>query len=316
MFKNSFDTAAGSAVFPHALPGRLLVAKAEGTVNEVSQFPGILALTENSKENANIPVFRHPFSQTILDKETTFIDLRPYRSVLTYGIQGEVEFNNEGAVGIMFRRAVLESIWEKSAIDGFFFNIDVPLVIFSKWVSGLLKSKLTLNEAVAQKAQAIIAYYYYCLHIEKADFNDRKKEVFAVKISRMLNIPYQRLESWFMPLDYLANIDDLCTALAQHSGSLSLSRIDKRVIWNLTATSWYGGSDVRELIGVSLEYPPAFVAMIYAACANEKFYRKAFLSQLVEKEKRNIKADNFVGTVNDLIRSAASYPGGKDAKSF
>ena len=45
--------------------------------------------------------------------------------------------------------------------------------------------------------------------------------------------------------------------------------------------------------------------MIYAACAGEKLYRKAFLSQLIEKEKGKIRSDEFVGRVNDMIRMSA-----------
>lgn len=305
MFKHSFDTAGGSAVFPSELPGKLLIAKAEGKLDPVSQFKGLLALTQSTKETANIPFFRHPFAMDVQSEPLTFIDLRPYRNSLSQNAKGEVEFVNEGAAGILFRRAILEMNWEKGAMDGFFFNIDVPLAIFSKWIGGLLKSKLTLNDAVGEKVQALVAFYYYCLHTEKNQFDTRQRQVFTVKISRILNIPYQRLESWFEPLDYMANLEDLCVALAKYGNSLSLKRIDHRVIWGLVATSWFGGADVRELLTVSLEYPPTFIAMIYAACAGEKLYRKAFLSQLIEKEKGKIRSDEFVGRVNDMIRMSA-----------
>lgn len=306
MFKHSFDTSAAMALYPSNLSGKLLIAKAEDALTPVASFKGLLGVVEKSPQTEQIPIFRHPFSQDISAVPYTFIDLRPYRAMLKQNELGEVEFNNEGNVGIVFRRAVLEMAWQES-VDSFFFNIDVPLTIFSKWLTGLLKNKLNLNESVALKVQAIVAYYYYCLHCDKAKFDDRKFEVFCVKISRILGIPYQKLDIWLKPIGYIENLDGLCVALREHGESLSLRSLDKRILWTLTSTSWFGSSDVRELLAVSLEYPPAFVAMIYAACANEKMYRKAWLTQLIEREGRRLKTDEFVGRVNDLIRITANH---------
>lgn len=307
MFKHSFDTSAGSSVFPSSLPGKLLIAKAEGALSPVNGFGNLLAAVDKTPQMEQVPVFRHPFEQDVTGVPFTFFDLRPYRSVLHTNQDGTVDFQNEGSVGIVFRRAVLEMAWASGNIDAFYFNIDVPLAIFSKWISGLLKNKLNLDELVTEKLKAIVAYYYYCLHCEESKFDSRRVEVFTIKISRILGIPYQKLDTWLRPIGYLANLDDLCSALAKHGVSASLRRLDKRIFWTLTSTSWFGSSEVREQLAVALEYPPMFVAMIYSSCAGEKQYRKAWLTQLIEREGRSLKSGEFVGRVNDLIAMTANH---------
>lgn len=307
MFKHSFDTSAGSSIFPASLPGKMLVANAEGALTPINHFKGLFAVLEKTPELEAIPVFRHPLSQEVQSIPYTYIDLRPYRGTLKLNADGTTDFVNEGSVGIIFRRAVLEMAWSEGNIDAFYFNVDVPLAIFAKWLTGLLKNKLNLNELVAEKLKAITAYYYYCLHCDTKDFNDRRHEVFCVKISRILNIPYQKLDLWLRPVGYMANLDDYCKALAEFGESLSLKRIDKRILWTLTSTSWFGSSEVREQLAVALEYPPMFIAMIYSACAGEKQYRKAWLTQLIDREGRNLKTDDFVARVNDLIALTANH---------
>ncbi|QQV92082.1 virion structural protein [Klebsiella phage vB_KpM_FBKp24] len=307
MFKHSFETSAGSSVFPSSLPGKLLIAKAEGALTPVNRFKGLLAAIEKSPQLESIPIFRHPFAQDVQGVPYTYIDLRPYRNVLTLNSDGSVDFNNEGSAGIVFRRAVLEMAWAEGNTDAFYFNIDVPLAIFAKWLTGLLKNKLNLNEMTSEKVKAITAYYYYCLHCAEADFNERRHEVFCIKISRILNIPFQKLDVWLRPVGYMANLDDYCKALAEFGESLSLKRMDKRILWTLTSTSWFGSSEVREWLAVALEYPPMFIAMIYSSCAGEKQYRKAWLTQLIDREGRGLKSDEFIGRVNDLIAMTANH---------
>lgn len=303
MFNRSFETSAGSVVFPPSLPGKILIAKAEGSLAKIAAVPDVLALVERNIRTKDIPPFNNPYLLTNTEGTTTFINLSPYKSSLRYSPEGELIAPTVGDAGILLRRALLERAWSDGVIDPFFFNIDAPITIFSRWLSGLLRSNLTLSDEVATKVEALTAYYYYCLHIKEEELTARMLDVFTVKISRILRVPFQTLSDWFTPIGYLANLEDFCEMLKKHAGSISFRNIEKRLVWTLTSTSWFGPVGTKELIATSLEFPPAFIALVYAGI-NERTYRKAFLSQLIEREGRRLNGVEFTTRVDDITRQA------------
>lgn len=306
MFKHSFETTSGIAIFPQSLPGKLLVAKAENALLPVAGKKNILVLLDKTPLTKDIPPFNHPYFMENTEGKTTVINLAPYRGVVQRNESGEVILPTMGAAGILARRTLLEEIWSNGDVSSFFFNIDVPLTVFSLWLGGLLKSRLTLNDETAMKAEALTAYYYLCLHLKEEDFDEKKLEIVAIKVNRILRIPIQTLKDWFSPVGYLANLDAYCDALRKFGGSMSFKNLDKRAVWNLTSTSWFGSTDTKELIAAALEYPPAFNAIVYSGIG-EKFYRKAFLSHLIERTGKRLDTRSFISGIDGTIRSLAEH---------
>ena len=145
-------------------------------------------------------------------------------------------------------------------------------------------------------------HYYMCLHFNKEDFTADSNKMLAVRISRALRLPVQKVIDWVAPLPYLANLDDFCNiALVKNSGTVALSGIDRRVLWAMTGTGWFGSADTKEVLAVSLEFPPAFVSMVYTG-TTDRLARKAALSQLIEKEGRTLGAQAYCQRIDGLIR--------------
>lgn len=309
MFKHSFDTTAGNVYFPHALPGRLLVADAEGALMKpvFEKFPFITAVVEKNARTNTIPSFLQPFTTTVSGVETTYIDLRFYSSQLRRSQEGGLLFPTEGALGILLRRTLLEIEWCQAGTRQLMYSSDVPLVIFARWIKGLLAKKLNLNEETAAKIEILIGYYYLSLFITEEELTEKQVEVFAIKLNRNFRQPFQKIMEWISPIGYLANLQDLADCLVSFGGSNALSGLSKSVLWSLTSTSWFGSNDVKELLNIALEYPPAFTALVYAG-ATEKIYRKAFLTQVIEREGKKINTPNFIAQIDSIVRSMAVYP--------
>ncbi|UQT02916.1 hypothetical protein TOTORO_00530 [Serratia phage vB_SmaS-Totoro] len=306
MFKRTYDTTAGSIYYQGTLPGRLLVAKAEGTLTAdlIPGIPDLYCLVEKSARTDMIPTFFHLMKVQAGASEAPFyvIDLRPYRSQLRDAGNGRPILSNEGTVGHFTRRALLEMHWDKFGGRPLLFAGDVPIVIFARWIGGLLRSRFNLNEESSPRVQVFAAYYYMCLHLNKEDFTADSNKMLAVRIARALRLPAQKVIDWLAPLPYLANLDDFCNiALVKNSGTVALSGIDRRVLWAMTGTGWFGSADTKEVLAASLEFPPAFVSMVYTG-TTDRLARKAALSQLIEREGRNLGAQAYCQRIDGLIR--------------
>lgn len=305
MFKRTYDTTAGSIYYQGSLPGRLLVAKAENTLTAdlIPGIPDLYCLVEKSARTDSIPTFFHLMKVQGNSNEAPFyvIDLRPYRSQLKDGGNGRPVLDNVGTVGHFVRRALLEMHWDKFGGKPLLYAGDVPVVIFARWIGGLLRSRFNLNEESSPKVQVFAAYYYMCLHFNKEDFTADSNKMFAVKIARILRLPAQKVIDWLAPVPYLANLDEFCNTLKTQSGTVALSGLDRRILWAMTATGWFGSADTKEVLAASLEFPPAFVAMVYTGTM-DKMSRKAALSQLIEREGRNLGAQGYCSIIDGLIR--------------
>lgn len=312
MFNHSFDTTAGSVHLPHSLPGRLLVSNAEeALVNPLfPKLPFLAGVVEKNARTNTIPAFTHPFTLSRADGDITFIDLRFYSSQLRRTPEGGVAFPTEGALGILVRRTLLEVHWNVMGPRHLMYASDAPLVIFARWIKGLLAKKLNLNEETALKVEVLTAYYYLSLHIKEEELTERMVEVFAVKINRNFRIPFQKIMDWLQPVGYLGNLEDFAMALVNWGGSISLAGVSKSTLWTLVSTSWFGSSDVKDLLFVSLEFPPAFVSLVYAGCT-EKTYRKAFLTNVIEREGKQLKTPQFISQIDGLIQELIVSPVGQ-----
>lgn len=309
MFKHSYETTAGAIHLSTELQKELLAANIGGNLESplFKETPFLKAVIKKAPETNSIPVFHQPFMANYETNDFTFVDLRPYGSLLRRDHTGAIIFPKEGALGILIRRALLETEWALAGSKAFVFNINVPMVIFSKWIAGLLAQKLTLPEDIGKKVEALVAYYFYLLHYKEEELTPNLREVISLKVSQALNLEFSRVQQWFAQLPYTANLEDLALLLANNTGSVALRKLNKSILWAITSTSWFGGADVKELLAISLEYPPAFIALIYAGMT-ESYYRKAFLSNLIDREKRGkLKIPSFIDQVNNLLRKQFTH---------
>jgi hypothetical protein len=69
--------------------------------------------------------------------------------------------------------------------------------------------------------------------------------------------------------------------------------------------TWYG-NNAKELIATALEFPPAWITIVYAAMT-EKTYRNSPIYKLIEiQAKRAQSVDEFRGNFYDLVMSTVA----------
>jgi hypothetical protein len=74
------------------------------------------------------------------------------------------------------------------------------------------------------------------------------------------------------------------------------------VLVEIIAFSWYG-TNAREIAAVALEHPPTFLVMVFNAFT-DRTYRNSPLARTAERYKGNKGGDEFVRSLQSLMRKA------------
>lgn len=307
MFRTAYSTNAASSFMSPVILSQLAIASAEGTLVKIDpKIPSLLALIDRGPRSKEIDPFEHPVH--ITGKGTGqaadgywVIDLRPYASRITTQDDTLLVPENSPAA-LLVLRAKLEMFWNQKTPGEMMFWGDLPFVVFARWLTGTLKSRLALAPDDIQHVQAISAFYLFNLFYEEADFGAKQKQAAAMKINRILSIPLDRVQKWLEPLGYMTSLSDLARTLTEQIDNPAVRLIDDKYLTNATMNSWFGSADSRALIAVALEFPPALIAMILA-CGNTSQYKKSAVGEAVEREKAKWRFNEYQRLAFDALKS-------------
>lgn len=304
MFRTAYSTNAASSFMDEEILGKLILAQAEGIlVNVDPEIPSLLALVDRGPRGKDIPPFEHPVKLTNQSTKTSVwvIDLRPYAArVVTQ--EGTLEVPKDSPAALLILRAKTEMYWNQFPAGEMMFWGDLPFVVFARWLTGTLKTRLSLMPEDLLHVQTISAYYFYCLFYEEQDFSAKQKQAVAIKINRILAIPIEKVQAWIQPLDYMASINDLAQKLTEQVDNPAIRLIDAKYLTNATMNAWFGSADSRALIAVALEFPPAFISMILA-CGNTSQYKKSIIGEAVEREKAKWRFNEYQRLAYQSLKS-------------
>lgn len=302
MFLTAYSTTAGAPFFAKDLPERLGVAKVEGVLTKAFDYcDSLFLLLDKSARSKDIPPFEHPV-QVARDNHTFWVvDLRAYQSRIQMP-DGSLRLPTEGPAHLNILRAQLEQYWNTYGAGEVLFFGDLPMVVFARWLAGILKVRCNLDEMNIAHVQAICAFYYCCLHYTDGQFSKQHYEAYGRRINRLLGLPYEKIMGWLNQLEFMSCLQDLTNALSAFVDNPSMRVVNPSFIYNVTMGSWFGSADSRALISVSLEFPPAFIAMVIAAGESSQ-YRKSVIGQAVEKEKSRWRYSAYVTLVNSSLKN-------------
>lgn len=309
MFRTAYSTNAASSFFSKEILSHLTIAAAEGNLLQIDpKIPSLRGLVDRGAVGKSIPPFEHPVH---LEKTTSVdvgdgsgywvIDLRPYASRVV-AQDGSISVPNEGPARILVNRAKLEMYWNQYQPTEMMFWGDLPFVVFARWIAGLVKGKMQLTVRDISQVQVLSAFYFYCLFYTEEQLDARKIEGAATRISRILGVPSDQVKIWCKEVGYMANINDFSQKLTEVVDNPSMRMIDAKYIINLTMNSWFGSADAKALIAVSLEFPPAFIAMVLAA-GETSMYRKSTIGESVEREKNKWRFNEYHRLAFEALKS-------------
>ena len=175
----------------------------------------------------------------------------------------------------------------------------LPAKAFTRWITLALAQRYNLPLETQLIISVITSLYYFQL-IQGEVISNEEMPAYAQRISAITALPREQVLTRLATLGELTSIEDMCTAIKEHSENVRLKDLSFSTLYLIISTSWIG-THYRENVGVALEHAPTLLALFYTA-GSEKSFRKTILSQRVESAGRPGEINDFVKQLNNITR--------------
>lgn len=258
--------------------------------NYIKLTPVILyGLSDIEKD---IPVFNHPIIN--IENKWIALDLRqivtPEKNNIEYEIRNENEFN------LAIQRFILTGMFvidKESSI----YSLKFPHFVFASWLSDNLTKRfgLDLNNNIQLRVLALI--YYSKLFTN--EFNEDDLNKLIIRANKDILVP-EIINEVYSKIDQLENIDDFCKNCYNVTNNIRIKNLDFNVLINTISNNWFGLNG-KELVLLSLEHPPTWIALVYASLTQRSF-KKSYISNIVEKLNKKGTGDEFIKSLIYITR--------------
>lgn len=311
----SYDTAMAQAFSQNKLEQALKQAFVSGDlqnmqfgVNPIGGCTAVFVSGMNPDENT-IPPFVHPFLvKNIKGKDYLVTDIRAFKATTQlYPSQNDFEaaVKNKSEYALVKNRAILELRWIAGESAKLRSQLSFAGSVFGSWISQALTKVYALDLHDQLRVTAIALYYYHSLFTEGSKLDDAEVEVAVIHTIKVTKLPAKEVYEIFSKIPELHSVNDLCTAIKEGLENIRLRDFNLLMLMTVLKNSWYG-NNAKELIAVAVEYPPAWISIVYAAMT-EKTYRSSPIYKLIEiQAKRSENVETFRNNFADLIDSVVS----------
>ena len=306
MYADSYQTTVGSAFITKPIETAIKQAIIKDSIDKVSlnvnhdgHFKPVF-ITGVYPSESEIPLFTHPI--TILNfnhQNYLCTDLRLYvrKDVelgnIEAGIKNLTEYN------FVKSRAVLSMLWlndESSYIKN---SLSFAGMVYAAWLSEVISNAFALDFKDRTVIAVLTSFYYQTLFDNERVFDDQYKEKLAVHTIKATKAPAEFVFTVLDRVETLTSVSDLCQAITNISESIRLKNMNLAVLLTLIKNSWYG-TNVKEILAVSLEHPPTWIAIVYA-CLSERTYKNSMIYRIAERLGKRGVADEFMTNYRSLI---------------
>ena len=245
----------------------------------------------------DIAPFNHPVAFESFGRHYVVIDTRPFHR---YTPVGERVISNQAEYNMAVVRGELTMGWANSGSGAFLTFGDVPARVFTNVVTSAIVRRLGLSAPEYQTLAIVTAFYYYSLFTDITDIDESELITMAARIHRITRIDPNKIMSILSGYKTLKNLQDFCDAAKAILQSPRLDNFNPLILITMMGGVWYGAA-AKEIVAVSMEYPPYFMAMCYIASV-DRGYNKSYLGKevLMAGQKNNAGKD-FVRAIENYI---------------
>ena len=237
-----------------------------------------------------------PFNHPIINKEHKWIALDLRNVVKLSSDKENFEVRNDSEYNLSIQRFILTGMWAVGKQSSLY-SLKFAHFCFANWLSENLTKKfgLDLNNQLQLRILALI--YYSKLFTNSYSEDDFNKLI--IRLKEDILVP-KLIEEVYTKINELENIDDFCKACYEVTGNIRLKSLDSNVLINTLANNWVGLNG-KELVLLSLEHPPTWISLVFAALTQRSF-SKNFIGNIVEKLNKKGIGDEFLKALVFLTR--------------
>lgn len=241
----------------------------------------LYGLTDTEKE---ITPFNHPLIS--LENKWIALDLRSIVSVTKD--KENYEIRNTSEYELAIERFILTGMWYTGKQD-MLYGYKLPHIAFGNWLSENLTRKFGLDLTAQMHLKILSLIYYSKLFSDEFTNEDYTKLVIRLKdeiiVPKLVDEVYSKIEK-------LDDIDDFCRECYNVTGNIRLKNFDYNVLINIINNNWFGLNG-KELVMLSLEHPPTWISLCYAAITQRSF-NKNFIGNIVDKLNKRGRGEEFI----------------------
>ena len=307
IFENAYDTTFGSLENDEALKLRLQTlnniidsnAMDKGKKIIYARGLNIYYITPFTNQFFESDVLKNPYYLKDEKKDNTiFMDIRPFVNEQRTLKEGELVTSNSTELNAAFARAILNAFFIKD-IKSFETNFRFVNTVYAGWMSDTITQRFGLNMEEQLKIFVIAYYFYYSLFIT-GNIKENDRHILASKYV----IEASRTSAKFVldvadKLSEMNNIIDFINNVKEIIDNKRLEDLNLGVLLTILSSTWYGTFS-KEIISVSLEHVPSFVAIV-GVSSTQRFYKKSMITNIAERYGKGGKLDNFIMSLNKVL---------------
>lgn len=247
-------------------------------------FRNILAIVD-SNDSDSVPAFAHPIIVNFDDSNLVCVDLRGF---VRASREGTYSISSYSDLSLMLYRAILTNISDKEGVAAFTSLLDFPTTVYSRWIPENIARRLSLDAHTQLNMNILFGYFFLAQTYPAGELSDKDKDKIASRISRNTHITAGTIVDALENQPRIDNIKDLIDVITSGE-SVRLKDLNVGLLYSMISGGWFGANS-REIMAVSAEHIPTFLALLYAAM-DDRSYKRSFFAKTVEGYARKNNGD-------------------------
>jgi len=237
-----------------------------------------------------------PFNHPIINKEGKWIALDLRNVVKLSANKENFDIRNDSEYYLSLQRFILTGMWVTGKQNSLY-SLKLPHFCFASWLSENLTKKFGLD--LNNQLQLRILSFIYYSKLFTNSYGDDDFGKLIIRLKEDILIP-KLVEEVHGKISNLENVDDFCKACYDVTGNIRLKNLDTNVLINTLANNWIGLNG-KELVLLSLEHPPTWISLVFAALTQRSF-SKNVIGTIVEKLNKKGVGDDFLKALVYITR--------------
>lgn len=269
-------------------------------------FGGVhpLFITGTYPAENKIPHFPHPISVTgIRGKSFICSDLRLVLRENKGGLFTD-RIKNRQEFDFLLNRHKLSTLWVAGRASEFRTSLRFGAYSFSSWLSGVIGHLKGLDLYQRQVTQIVLLCYYADLTHDMDEIEDPLYRTSQVPwIDGILKNAVRDVDEIVYKIGKkpMTNLNDAIERIKTVLDNPLLSNLSEGVVASAVRGHWWGhGIEPQKIIGVAVEDPPTWCALVLAALTYNG-YKNSMIAQSVTKLGKRDEQEAFIRSASELF---------------
>lgn len=277
--------------------------------------PGFI--TGYRESEMEIPLFTHPIMiKNIGGVNYLVTDLRYYIRKNNEGASSassdmvDQSVKNRTEYNFAKTRAILNLVWLNHGVDEIKNTLSFAGTVFSTWIAEAISKAYALDYSDQLKIQVLASFYYQSLFIDNRLIDEDTRQKMAIHTIKATRADAKFVFSVFDQIEAIDTILDFCEYVKKITENIRLERFNFAMLLTIIRNSWYGINS-KEIVSVSLEHPPTWIAIVYTALT-EKTYKSSMIYRIAERHGKHGISDSFMKAFTGLVQVRLTHAGLED----